>query len=547
LFACAFRVPALTKRDLDELRIGGSEQERRGAPLLEPSGRLPRTIRGSLLSLLHALRWLAPMFAAIALALVTLGQPDDLDYDLQLIAPPAAPAGELLPLRALLYTNLRGVEGPRLSARAVRLERRDRRKRVLASTQLVPSRAGQSDMEGSLAIPAGSTVRLWLAARVQIEDVPLSLETPIAIGQLPGMVAEGRPLRALQQFSAGPIGAEPQQIAPDRLEVRVAGGACVPEEQCLLFVHVGTPAAAVWVEANSTVTPAASAARPGSETSAVATLSVVTHGPEAQLWLRASRAGELVARRSVRLPVALGAGRLIAERVLSRAPALPRVALLGGEGGCILDAFRDEAWVRTGSASRCTHPIALPFAPLTAGTYRLQARRDPFSSSSAGVAVVHVLAAGEVASDALHSLARAASTLEPSDRFAQSCLAGEVEPDDASLGYLAALLESGLIAQPHARSGYSSSLQRLARSQARLRGLSIAALVLGCVSLVLAVGRSGLLASARAEQILNDAGQLAALSRRARMRGAFTVALSVLSLVLVFVVLGAYVLARTAP
>jgi hypothetical protein len=99
---------------------------------------------------------------------------------------------------------------------------------------------------------------------------------------------------------------------------------------------------------NSTLTPSTAAAQPSAETTGVVPLSVVTHGPEAQLWLRADRAGVRVAHRSVRLPVALGAARLRVSDTLWRAPALPELALLGGEGGCILDVFRDGAWLRTG-------------------------------------------------------------------------------------------------------------------------------------------------------------------------------------------------------
>jgi hypothetical protein len=533
------------KRDLDELRVGA-----RGDPSQrdEPET-LSRTVRGWRQWRMILLRAAAPVLAWFALGLVLFGTQRDTDYELQLIVSNAVQAGELLPMRALLYENLRGLEGPRLSARELEVRLSDRRGRTYASTRLTSARAGYSDIEGSLRIPPNLVGAFRLRASAKIDSLLVETETQVHVGDAQRGSIEGRPLRALQQFSEGPLLAEPGAIAPSSLRVRVAGGACVPEEECRLLVHVGTPAAALWVEGNSTLTPSAAAAQPSAETQAVVQLSVITHGPEAQLWLRANRGGVRVARRSVRLPVALGAARLRLPSTLGPAPALPQLALLGGEGGCIIDAFRDGAWLRTGSAASCSHERPPPFAALAAGVYRIQARRDPFGSSTSGVALAYVLASGESKSQALRELARRALESDPGDRFAQQCQQVEdgAEPDAASFGYLAAVLEAGVIELPRAVSGYAATLERLARTQAKLRWLSIVALALGAVALALSVGRSGLRAAAQADAILLDAGQSGAVRRRARVRTMLSLALSVLSLLLVFLVLGAYVVARSAP
>ena len=496
-----------------------------------------------------AVRAIAPLLAWIALGLVLFGTQRDTDYDLQLIAPSAAQAGEVLPLRALLYENLRGLEGPRLLAREIALSLTDARGRLYASTRLSPSRAGHSDLEGSLRIPPNSIGSFLLTASATIDDLRVEVQTQLRVGEVQRAKPQGRPLRALQQFSEGPLAAEPGAIAPSLLRVRVAGGACVPEEECRLFVHVGSPAAAVWVEGNSTLTPSAAAARPSAETEGIVQLDVVTHGPEAQLWLRAERAGARVAHRSVRLPVALGASQLRLTQTLLRAPSVPELEVFGGEGGCIVDVFRDGAWLRTASAASCTHAFAPPIAALPAGLYRIQARRDPFGSSTAGVALAYVLASGESKAQALRELAKRALEVDAGDHFARQALHVDdaAAPDAVSFGYLAAVLEPGVIELPRAASGYAATLRRLARSQAKLRWLSIAALVLGAVSLALAVGRSGLRAAAQADAILLDAGQSGPVRRRARLRSMLSLALSLLSLLLVFLVLGAYVVARSAP
>jgi hypothetical protein len=493
-------------------------------------------------------RGIAPVLAWFALAVVVFGSERDTDYDLQLTAPSAARAGEAVPMRAWLYENLRAIEGPRLSARELQVQLEDAAGHTIVRGRLEPARAGQSDIEGSLRIPASLRGEYRLHAITPIDSVRVEVSQAIQIGDVERLPVQGRPLRALQQFSEGPLQPEPGAIAPDVLRVRVGGGACVPEEECRIFVHAGTPAASVWIEGNSTVTPQGAATQIAESTPGVRAFSVVTHGPEAQLWLRASREGAQVAHRSVRLPVALGASHLRLEAAVVALDQPLSVSLLGGEGGCILDVFRDEQWVRTSSAPSCAQPQ--PIAALPHGVYRVQGRRDPFASTTAGVAVAYVLDAGESKASALRALAQRAAEIDPTDRFAKTVLAAAddaLQLDAASFGYLAAVLEIGVIELPRAVSGYAAAVERLAQGQAQLRWLSILALVLGAISLALAVGRSGWRAAARADEILLDAGQSGPLRRRARTRAMLSLALSLLSLMLVFVVLGAYVVARGGP
>jgi hypothetical protein len=537
----------VAKRDLDELRIGdGSESpsDEGNSVSLPP---LPRTVRGTARWRTIVAGCTAPVLAGFALALVLFGSPRDSDYDLQLTVAESAKPNEDLPMRALLYENLRSVEGPRLSARTLDVQLEDRSGAVQARGRLAPARAGYADVEGSLHIP-GRSGDYRLRASTQMDTVRVEVERPLKIGDAARYAVQGRPLRALQQFSEGPLQPEPGAIAPDVLRVRIAGGMCVPEEECRIFVHVGTPAANVWIEGNSTVTPQAAAAPDSDPSPGVRAFSIVTHGPEAQLWLRASRGGVQVAHRSVRLPVALGASALRLRAAVVAAGQPLSVELLGGEGGCIVDVFRDGHWVRTASAPSCAQPQ--PIAALPAGVYRVQSRRDPFASATAGVAVAYVLAPAQTKGEALRELARRVAELDPTDRFAKSMLIADessLQLDAAGFGYLAAPLESGVIELPLAVSGYAATLDKLAHAQAQLRWLSILALVLGAISLALALGRSGLRAAARADAILLEAGHSGPVRRRARARSMLSLALSVLSLMLVFVVLGAYVVARGGP
>ena len=538
----------MAKRNLDELRIGDGSETPSDAGNSDPSSTLSRTVRGSARWRTIMARATAPVLAWFALGIVLFGSQRDTDYDLQLTAPEAAQPGDDLPMRGLLYENLRSIEGPRLSARPLDVQLEDRSGQVRARGRLTPARGGHADIEGSLRIPAALHGDFRLRAITQIDTVRVEVARPLAVGAAASYEVQGRPLRALQQFSEGPLQPESGAVAPDLLRVRIAGGACVPEEECRIFVHVGSPAASVRIEGNSTVTPQAASTPVSDPSPGVRVLSVVTHGPEAQLWLRADRAGTQVAHRSVRLPIALGAAQLRLTAAVVTADERLSMHVLGGDGGCIVDVFREGRWIRTSSAPSCAQPQ--PIAALPPGVYRVQARRDPYASGTAGVALAYVLAPAETRGAALRELARRVAALDPTDRFAKSMVSADdsaLQLDAAGFGYLAAALEAGVIELPHAVSGYAATLERLARAQAQLRWLSILALVLGAISLALAVGRSGLKAVARADAILLDAGHSGPVRRRARARSMLSLALSVLSLMLVFVVLGAYVVARGGP
>jgi hypothetical protein len=103
------------------------------------------------------------------------------------------------------------------------------------------------------------------------------------------------------------------------------------------------------------------------------------------------------------------------------------------------------------------------------------------------------------------------------------------------------VLEAGLWPLPPVVTGYADAVARTRERQAYMRTLALLALTLGGASLALSIGRTGVTAGLRASQLLaDDPGQL----RRARLRSFALVAASVGSLVLVFVVLALYVLAR---
>ena len=495
--------------------------------------------------LLPAAAYVAPSLAALALVLVLAGEQADIDDDLQLVVPRSATPGDRLPVRALLYTHLRATEGPALRRQPVDLVLESATGEQLAHGRLLPARGGMRDLEAELLIPERSdTLRIRAQTRIDGRAVSAAAVLPV-LRVAPQVVPEGRSLRALQQFSEGAIVADPNEEAPSALQVRVRGGACVPEQPCHALVHVGAPAATLRVEGNSAVTPSAESQRASELTSGVVALDFVTHGPEAELWLIAERQARRVARRAVRLPVAMGALAVEARALTWSSAERAVIRVLASEGSCIVDAFRRGHWVRTGSLAVCDRDNPVPFAGLAAGIYRLQVRGDPFSAQSAGVTSVYVRAPGETDTQIVSALAREAQGLDANDRFAEACLANpELGDTPAALAYLAALMETGIIEAPPPATGYADSLSLLRERQLRLRNLSLLALALGGLSLALRIGGRGLSAGQRARAFLLRESHDPEFGRRTRWRSHILVAASVLSLVLVFAVIALYVLAR---
>ncbi|MET0387639.1 MAG: hypothetical protein ABW321_16840 [Polyangiales bacterium] len=493
---------------------------------------------------MSAIRHLAPAAAALALVFAVGGDPSEMNDDLQLSRPDVLfQDATTAPVRARVYTDLRAPEGPRLVAPSVAVALQTRSGRVLGRGTLAPARGALGDLEANLPLTAPLDAdQLMIVANTTHDGHPLDVRAEINVRRQPDARAlEGRSLRGLQQFSAGPTLASSGAIAPDPLAVQVRGGACVPEQPCRILVHVGEPAAALRIEANSTVTPPPTAA---AETSAVVAFDIVTHGPEAELWLRAYRGDTAVARRAVRLPIALGALSAAASGVVLAPGERPELRGDAADGGCIVDAFRAGHWTATGSLAVCGEQQPIPF-DLPAGLWRLQLRRDSFSADSAGVRVVYLQAPGETAAATTAALVQAAHQSAPDDALVRACRAqgARCEPSLAQ-EYLVAILEGGLAPSPAIANGHPERVDRLRERRATLRSLALGALVLGALGLALSIGQSGMTAGVRASQLLSDDP---AHARRARLRAAVRVAASVGSLVMVFVVLALYVLARAGP
>ena len=489
-----------------------------------------------------------PASAALALLAIATESAHRVDSELRVTAPVQALEGGVVPIRAQLYADLGRPEGARLVHARVDVELRNEHGDAIVSGQLRPSYA--HTLDGVLALPPSVTGPLSLRARARLGSRSPRAEREIAVGSVAAPSAfHTRLLPPLQRLSTLPVRVEfGDAIAPDALDVRVAQGACVPEQPCELFVYVGSPAASIRLEGTASVTPDTASARPSPSTSNVVALRVTTHGPEAQLTVLAERAGAVVARRRVRLPVALGASVLVPPPRVLVAPALPSLALRGDERGCIVDAFRELRWLRTGSLRACGGQESLPFPALSPGLWQLQVRRDPFESESAAVFAIYLRAPSESRPQALARIAGAALERDPGDRLARLAASAPetyLANFEAVAGYLLASLEASIIELPAAASGYPAALEAARADRARLRGLCLWVLLLCALTLGLVVVQRGLQAAAIASRVMRTAGEAPAALERQRTRMVLRVLAVVTSVLLAFAAIALYIVVRS--
>lgn len=492
-------------------------------------------------------RLAVPAAVAFSLLIVLLSERAGVEHELRITVPAVVPPGGGIPVRALLYGDLHKPRGPVLLQQPVTVALLDADGRTRARARLRPSAAG--DMEGRLELPQGLRGRVAVHAAAQPAGRLVSVRTAVRVEDAPaGPSAQLRPASALQRLAEGPLVQTGEAEAPSAFHLRVVGGACVPEQRCELRVWVGEPAARVRLEAHPSMTRLEDAHAGQGATHGIARLAVVTHGPEAVALLEAVRDGTIVARRRVQLPVALGAAAATLQRVEVPVDAdMPRLQLRPHASGFVVDAFRNGRWAGTGSLS--AQGGRLPFS-LPPGSWRLQARRDPFGGvASAAVRMLYVRPRQQTRVELLREVARHVSA-----RIPDATLATRVAREPARfrhwhlpslLSYLWAPLEARLQSLPGSVGSYEADVERLRARRLQLRWVALLALAAAGLALVFSLMRRGLEASAQARRILGDAGDPDAHSRRTRWRMTLTVVSSALALLLAFVAIGLYLSARS--
>lgn len=454
-----------------------------------------------------------------------------IERDLRITLPRVAVPGTAAPVRVLLYGDLRAVTGARLVAEPVALSLRDRTGRVL-SEHIALVRGLADTLEGEVAVPSEARGPLRLRAQLVEQPEALAAEVSVAVGQPRDTHPQPRSVRPLQRFSEAPVRTEPGAASPSPMRTRVEAGGCVPEQPCVLWVHVGDPAVTL------SVTPSPSVSvveQPMPEAQAIARAVIVVHGPEATTELVAQRGDQTVARRALRLPVTLG----VLALSVTRGEQGARLRLSAEPGPCIVDAYVGGRWHASSTIAECAEDFA---PPVWTGSepMRVQLRRDPFASDSASVAVLAAPGASGRA-----RLSAAAFARDPSDQLARVCHQAPDDCPSAADGYLLALLSEGFVAVPPPTSGMARAVGKLAYHQARLRWATLLSLALCGLSLAALVARRGLSGGAQARAWMGSTEDAEPRTRRAQRRGWLLVWACVAALMLAFVAVALYVVARS--
>lgn len=490
-----------------------------------------------------------PVAVALIVAFMLVAENRHVDQDLQLHAPSHARPGDRLPVRAILFDDIDRIEGPRLRSIPVdvKLARSaGPEERTLARARLRPTPLRQ--MEGGLLIPRDARGSYVLIARAVLPNgTQAVVHAPLRVRpDAPALRPTGRlamPLQHYTQYAIQTTG----QTPPDALEVRVTSGACVPELRCDLLVYVGEPAAAVEVERSRAVTPVARRPEDSGERTGVHAISVVTHGPEAQIDVVARRGGAEVARRPVRLPIALGSVALRADTIVD-GEVVPHLRVEGASGrsGIIVDAYRDARWQQTATVPTRragSDGFDPPFEPLEPGVvWRIQARLDPFSSENAATRLIYVRPRGEGRERTLENVRAYARAHEIADGLLEAVAR---EPDLArAVAFILAPGELDLLPQPGAMSGHAQAIAGLEGGRSAVRIVAVLALIIAAIFVALIVARRGLDASAEARAVMVAAGDVSVLDERRKRRQTLTVLMISAAVLLAFLAAAAMVIAR---
>lgn len=490
---------------------------RSGADGAKAEDRVPRASFAD-----RAARIGVPISLVAVVIAVFFGERMRVEHELHLVVPSAAAPGDVLPVRALVFDRLDEPDGPRLRSSAVALRIVDAKGAVRAHAELAPSIAGGA--EGAIEVPHDlEEGRVWIEAVAHSDATPVaSARAPLDVTAQPAPTPRlDRAAGALQRLELGPA----EGTAP--IDVRVASGACVPEETCELLVHIADPALSVRIEASPSVTPA----RPWpSARGSLVRVPLVAHGPEARLAILVMRGAEQVGRRTLQLPIALATPALMpGPRVVAPGEPLKlEVRALGQPAGVIADVYREGRWRRTTS-----FPLRRPTAlfGLDPGLVRIQLRTDPFGSERAAVRTIVVRDRDESAEAAVErALAELGSA--PSG------------PPELRLAWAAAPHEQSVHALPRSFTGREADVARVEARRRTLRIAGLAALALGLVVAAVLFVRRGIAAALEAQRIMDATGDPVLSSASYRRRTLTSALLIVLTALLAFVGAAALIIAR---
>jgi len=376
---------------------------------------------------------------------------------------------------------------------------------LISTTTMTTSLA--EGLEGEVSLPDDIEGIAFFVARTDIEGNEVSVRYGVSVEPVDALrtYQPGRETSPFQVYELGPLRVVDPKAAPQELDPRIEGGACVPELACWLSVWVGKKATRVRVDEIAGVRFEETLIGP---TKGFLRFPLVVIGNEARIEVQALGPDDRVAAsREVRLPVVPGG--ISARASLDGGRVRIEWDELGDDGPVLVDAYRGNQWTYAFSVTPNDPWLPLPLDP---GVWRFQVRADLFSRSTAGVA--HVVIPDGDGSAALEVAAQtvlADAQRDGLDPIAMAIIDGEVPPDQAEDAIRAlfgprnfgVVSLAGMVSLPEVDPGQSRRdlMRRIA-----------AAIILAIGLLVsLALLRLEFLAQARARELLegfDDAGPL---------------------------------------
>ncbi|MCZ6807883.1 MAG: hypothetical protein O7F08_13080, partial [Deltaproteobacteria bacterium] len=360
---------------------------------------------------------IAPLAVAGILAALWLSEAPDPAIGFSLSGPSVVAPGTKVALRAWHLTD-HGVDAP-----PTVIELKDGSGALISTTTMTTSLA--EGLEGEVSLPDDIEGTAFFVARTDIDENEVSLTYSVSVEPEDALRAyqPGRETSPFQVYELGPLRVVDAEAAPEELDPRIEGGACIPELPCWLSVWVGEKAARVRVHSIAGVRFEETLIGP---TQGFLRFPLVVAGNEARIEVQAlGPDDQVVASREVRLPVVPG-GISARASVEGR-----RVRIewdeLGGSGPVLVDAYRGNHWTYAFSVTPDEPWLPLPLDP---GVWRLQVRADLFSRNTAGVTHVVIPEAGgsavlQVAAQAVLADAQR----EGLDPIAMAVVDGEVPSD----------------------------------------------------------------------------------------------------------------------
>ena len=298
------------------------------------------------------------------------------------------------------------------------------------------------------------------------------------------------------------------KLGPRALDVRIASGVCIPDRPCGLLIDVGADDLDIHIEPGPAIRVLGIPSREGRYVQQW----VQVTGSEGELLLGVTREGRMVARRSVRLPIALATPYLAVGTPFIREGRVPLVvAAPPGRTTLLIDLARDGYFLRTLTVPAFEVDetglgrLDLVLPDLEDGLYRLQMRADAFPTD--------------------HTVGRLIRVGHPVIEDALLASDGPI-----TFAFAAADAEASELELPRQVSGLAGDVARIEASRSIVRVVTFAGMLVAGVLLVMAILRRGIAADADAAALMKEAG--AAYDPDASRRQRRTLALAILALAL---------------